>query len=135
MRSFDRFDASRPLRPWLIRIARNLTRNRWRGARRALAALERWRIDRRMGEGSSAAPADPAPDPRPAALRTLLDRLDDSDRQVLILRYLLDLSLEETGQALGVPTGTVKSRSSRAMARLRRLTERGDPALREALEP
>jgi RNA polymerase sigma-70 factor (ECF subfamily) len=135
MRTFDRFDSSRPLRPWLIRIARNLARNRWRSARRALAALERFRVDRLLAGTSADASAEPALDPRGTAWRAALARLAEADRQVVILRYLLDLSVEETGQALGLPIGTVKSRASRARARLRRLAEEGDPALREALEP
>lgn len=135
MRSFDRFDSSRPLRPWLIRIARNTARNRWRSARRAQAALERFRIDRLLSGEKPTAPSEPGLDSRAAALRAVLSRLAEADRQVVILRYLLELSVEETGQALGVPIGTVKSRASRALARLRRLVDQGDAALREALEP
>ena len=40
-------------------------------------------------------------------------------------RYLLDLGEEETAAALGVPRGTVKSRTSRALARLRAVMEQG----------
>ncbi len=69
-----------------------------------------------------------------AALRTALGHLSDPDRQVIILRYLLDLPVEETSSVLGVPAGTVKSRSSRALARLRQVISQGDPALRQALQ-
>ena len=41
------------------------------------------------------------------------------DREVVVCRYLLDLSEAETAQALGWPKGTVKSRTARALARLR----------------
>ena len=41
------------------------------------------------------------------------------DRQVLAYRYFAGLSEAETAQALGVATGTVKSRTARALARLR----------------
>lgn len=40
--SLDRFDASRPIRPWLLQIARNLAYNRQRSIRRYLKALERF---------------------------------------------------------------------------------------------
>lgn len=40
-RSLDRFDVSRPLRPWLLQITRNLAYNRQRSARRYLAAVTR----------------------------------------------------------------------------------------------
>ena len=50
-----------------------------------------------------------------AALRTL----SDDDREVLGARFFLDLSEAETAETLGIPRGTVKSRTSRALGRLR----------------
>jgi len=53
----------------------------------------------------------------------LLDRegapLRDDDREVLGARFLLDLGEAETAETLGIPRGTVKSRTSRALGRLR----------------
>ena len=54
-----------------------------------------------------------------AALLEAMSRLRDDDRLVLGCRYLLELSEAETAAALGVKHGTVKSRTSRALARLR----------------
>ncbi len=54
-----------------------------------------------------------------SALLGAMARLRDDDRLVLGCRYLLELSEAETAAALGVPPGTVKSRTSRALARLR----------------
>ena len=51
------------------------------------------------------------------AIRTLPQEL----REVVTLRYLLELSEAETAETLGVPKGTVKSRTSRALTRLRTL--------------
>jgi len=48
-----------------------------------------------------------------------VNELSDEDRLVITSRYLLELSGEETAAALGIPEGTVKSRLSRALARLR----------------
>lgn len=62
-----------------------------------------------------------------AALRTLTPR----QRAVLVLRYLDDLSEQQTAQALGVSTGTVKTTASRAIARLRQTI----PALDAELFP
>ena len=56
---------------------------------------------------------------RDASLAAALERLDDRDRQVIACRYLLELSEAETAAALGCRAGTVKSRLSRALDRLR----------------
>jgi RNA polymerase sigma-70 factor (ECF subfamily) len=48
-----------------------------------------------------------------------LGRLRDEDREVIGARFLLELSEAETADALGLRTGTVKSRTSRALGRLR----------------
>jgi RNA polymerase sigma-70 factor (ECF subfamily) len=45
--------------------------------------------------------------------------LRDEDREVLGARFLLDLNEAETAETLGIPRGTVKSRTSRALTRLR----------------
>jgi RNA polymerase sigma factor (sigma-70 family) len=52
-------------------------------------------------------------------LAAALGRLRDDDRVVIGCRYLLSLSEAETAAALGVARGTVKSRLSRALERLR----------------
>ena len=48
-----------------------------------------------------------------------MNRLDERDRDVLACRYFLELSEEETAEVLGVRRGTVKSRTARALERLR----------------
>lgn len=118
-RAFGRFRADAPLRPWLLRIVANEARNRRRSAaRRAQLVL---RAER---EGSS---GDAAPSPEAAMLsaderRRLLEALDElaePHRLVLAYRYLLDLSEEDTAAALDVRRGTVKSRTARALDRLK----------------
>jgi len=132
-RSFDRFDATRPLRPWLLRIARNLARNRWRGWARRGSATERWRREVLVQASGSSTTPEPVAS-QADELRRVVSRMRDEDRQVIYLRYFLGLSLEETGTALGLPLGTVKSRLSRALDRLRKTVQRDHPSLREALE-
>jgi RNA polymerase sigma-70 factor (ECF subfamily) len=48
-------------------------------------------------------------------------------RQVVVLHHLLDLPVDEIARALGVPTGTVKSRLSRARTALAPLLHEGSP--------
>jgi RNA polymerase sigma-70 factor (ECF subfamily) len=56
-------------------------------------------------------------------LMGLVNALSDDDRLVITSRYLLELTGEETAAALGIPEGTVKSRLSRALTRLRSTLE------------
>ena len=119
-RALGRFRLGDPLRPWLLAIVSNEARNRRRAAgRRAALAL------RAAGEGRSFGEAAPSPEDallageRRAALLAAMDRLGERDRTVIACRYLLELSEAETAAALGVRPGTVKSRLSRALDRLR----------------
>jgi len=65
------------------------------------------------------------------ALRAALDELAPMDRAVLVLRYLEDVSVAETADALGVSPGAVRNRTIRALDRLRAVL---GPSLRDLLE-
>lgn len=118
-RALDRFRAGAEWRPWLLRIVANEARNRARSSGR------RHQLELRLIEGFR--PGDAAQSPEAVAvaaderrrLIAMLNGLADQDRQVIASRYFLELSGEETAAALGIPEGTVKSRLSRALARLR----------------
>ena len=116
-RALGRFRRGAAFRPWLLAIVANEARNR------RVAAGRRERLLAR----AAAEPATLAAGPEAAVLATerrqeLLDaigRLPEPDRLVLACRYLLELDEAESAAALGVRRGTVKSRTSRALARLR----------------
>lgn len=114
-RALPRFRAGEPWRPWLLTIVANEARNRRRSAGRRIALAARAEPPR---EDASAEAAVLAAESRTALLGAL-SRLRDDDRLVLGCRYLLELSEAETAAALGVKPGTVKSRTSRALERLR----------------
>src|SRR4051794_5495814 len=119
-RALGRFRIGEPLRPWLLTIVANEARNRRRSAgRRSALAL---RLQARRDEDRSAEAQVLATESR-AALLESIGRLREDDRLVLGCRYLLELSEAETAAALGVRLGTVKSRTSRALARLREEVE------------
>ncbi len=126
-RALDRFRLDAPFRPWLLEIVANQARNHRRAAgRRAHLAL-------RAAGGVLSGEA--APSPEAAALlheqrRRLMEAVDglpDQERLAVAGRYLLELSEAELAAVLGCPRGTVKSRLSRALARLRaQLAEQPD---------
>jgi RNA polymerase sigma-70 factor, ECF subfamily len=112
--------AGTAFRPWLLAIVTNLTRNLHRSRRRreALVLHAAARSEQPVIGPDEPAAAAVASDRR-AHLVAALGALDDRDRDVLVCRYLLDLSEAETADALGWPLGTVKSRTSRALQRVR----------------
>jgi RNA polymerase sigma factor (sigma-70 family) len=124
-RALPRFRAGAPFRPWLLAIVANEARNRRRAAgRRAGPALRAAEVaEREQGAGGSSPEVQLLASARRDALLAALAELGERDRAVLTCRYLLDLSEEETAAALGCRRGTVKSRTSRALARLRERVE------------
>jgi RNA polymerase sigma factor (sigma-70 family) len=118
-RALGRFRDGAPFRPWLLQIVANEARNRRRSAgRRAHLAL------RAATEHPS---GDAAPSPEAALLSTeqregllaAVNELPEDQRSVITLRYFVGLSEQEVAETLDLPTGTVKSRTSRALERLR----------------
>jgi len=135
-RAMQQFDASRPIRPWLLGIARNLARNRWRASGRYLGMLQRLVASDPQSHRPEAQPRelDRGGSEEAHTLWQAIRRLERSDQEILYLRYFLDLSEAETARATGTALGTVKSRSHRALKRLRGVVEREYPSLREDLE-
>ena len=121
-RALHRFRPSEPFRPWLLRIVANEARNRRRGAGRRARLAARSAV-RRSGDAAPS-PEDlaVAADERARLLQDLLALPDDA-RLVVSCRYLLELSEAETAAALGIRPGTVKSRTARALERLRTIHE------------
>jgi RNA polymerase sigma factor (sigma-70 family) len=105
-------------RPWLFGIATNLLRRHWRNERRQLRAYAR------TGQDPANDPIDRAEERADAQgaghlLAAALARLSRDQRDVLMLHVFADLSDAEIAAALTIPVGTVRSRLSRARARLR----------------
>ncbi|HLI52057.1 MAG TPA: RNA polymerase sigma factor [Thermomicrobiaceae bacterium] len=115
------YRAGRPVKPWLYAIATNLARDHFKSA-----------AVRRAGRDSDDSGvllvlADTAPGPEDHALasergsevRAALARLSEEHRVVLVLRFYQGFSLQEIADTLEIPLGTVKSRLSVGVHRLR----------------
>ena len=118
-RALPRFRRGAPLRPWLLAIVANEARNRARSAGRREALALRAAHEAPSGDAAPSPEGALLERERRAELLAALDALPDADRLVLSCRYLLELDEPETAAALGVRRGTVKSRTSRALGRLR----------------
>jgi RNA polymerase sigma-70 factor (ECF subfamily) len=112
LRALDTFDETRPLAPWIRRIAVN-------------QALDQLRRDRRLvpvpetpEDEVANAWSDDAGDSHVDAAEAVA-ALPAERRVVIVLRYWLDYSALEIAEVLGLPVGTVMSRLSRARTELR----------------
>ena len=130
-KAIDRFDAAQPMRPWLMRICANLSRNRRRSLGRYFAALRRALANE--------------PEPMTVYERSVksidaqavwqaVRRLNTHDQEVIYLRYFLDVPETEMATALNVAQGTIKSRLHRALSRLRAVVQREFPGLAQEFE-
>ena len=123
LRDPDRFDA------WLHRLTVHACIDLARHRRRRVLEVELTPIDEPAIGDASAILAD----------RDLLDgalrRLEPEQRAIVVLRYYLDLSLQEMAAVLGIPIGTVKSRLHRTLAAMRVLvTDDEEPAAARGAE-
>ena len=125
-RALSRFAHARPLRPWLLRITTNLAYNRRRSVGRYWAAVQRF-FGAAAEPPTTASAEESLPAVEAQSLWQAVQRLNQADQEIIYLRYFLELSVAETAEAAGIAPGTVKSRLSRALARLRQVEEQEIP--------
>jgi len=118
--SISRFDESRPLFPWLYRIARNLCLNRIERVRKREAELPEFDYlsDAAAGPEESVVAAEER-----ERIRDAVSRLPDQHRQIIELSHFQECSYREIADILDVPMGTVMSRLHNARRKLRGLLE------------
>lgn len=104
-----RIDPSRPIEPWLYRMAANMAytwikrRGRWMHALREMAE--------KLSRESQTSPAQQVERNEAwAEVRKALQKISPEKRVVVVLYYLNDLSINEIAEILELPSGTVKSR-------------------------
>lgn len=130
-----RFRRGSPFRPWLLAIVTNEAKNRRASSHRRTIRETLW--SRSQDGGRSLSPEQYVlASERRRYLLAALNTLSEQDRTIIVCRYLLELSEAEIATIIGRPPGTVKSRLSRALRRLReRVTDRQSELLTlEAVE-
>lgn len=118
-RALPTFRDGAAFRPWLLRIVANETHNLHRSWRRRTTLELRIAVHPDTADPASPEQSAVAADTH-AILLSAVNAMPHRDRLVLTCRYFLDLSETETAQVLGWPRGSVKSRLSRALDKLRR---------------
>jgi RNA polymerase sigma factor (sigma-70 family) len=115
------YQADRPFKPWLYRIATNLTRDHFKSAAVRTSSREADEEEALLSLSDSA----PGPEERALAaeqgceVRAALAQLGEEYRVVLVLRFYQGFRLQEIAEVLHIPLGTVKSRLSVGVHRLR----------------
>jgi RNA polymerase sigma-70 factor (ECF subfamily) len=108
-------------RVWLYGIAHHTVMSHYRAIYRRQAVLDE------LPDPEPAPETNSVPSPEDAErVHLALDQLDPSFREVLTLRFLEDLSVEETAEIIGVPSGTVKSRLFHAKKALKKILSTED---------
>lgn len=116
-RRAESFDESRgSVRAWLLLRTRSRAIDRLRTLTRA---REHLMVSDELVEQSPAVDGDPVDEYERARARRAVERLSDVQRQVVELCYFKGMTCQEVSDDCGIPIGTVKSRLSAALARLR----------------
>jgi RNA polymerase sigma-70 factor (ECF subfamily) len=119
-RSFDSYDPTRPLAPWVSRTTYHACLRRLQSAARRAGRIEREASLAPDGDADSQSPEESvAANEAAALLARAVDDLPAQDRALLDLRYREGLSDAEVSEATGMPVNTVKTRIFRARAKLR----------------
>jgi RNA polymerase sigma-70 factor (ECF subfamily) len=125
----ETFHGDQAFLPWMLRLARNACIDALRRQKARPPASD---VD--VADAVQLAAAGPNPEEVSAAqssrdlLYRALDRMSDSDREILMLKEIQGLKVEEISTLLDVPTGTVKSRCNRARIELAARVRRLDPS-------
>lgn len=127
--NLQRFDKTRPFRPWVLKIASNLCRNHKRNLRRYWQAI--WAFTHEPDADELPVEKQIIQQEEVSAMLMAVRSLRPAEEEIIYLRYFLDLSVAETAQILNIKAGTVKSRLYRALQQLELIIHRDYPELGE----
>jgi RNA polymerase sigma-70 factor, ECF subfamily len=135
-KTIDTFREEAKLSTWLYKVTLNTCRNQIKHlARRHDREQDELdeAIEPRAAAGAGAPPSSPRPDhalervQTQAMLERAIAELDEDHRELVVLRDVEDLSIEEIHEITGLPDGTIKSRLHRARLALRKKLQRQMP--------
>ncbi len=122
--SFDRLKDPRFFRPWLYRIALNISRNHLRLAARRERPYEPTEHPSALWQQSARTPQEHLENSRDVAwANTILSKLSEKDRSLILLRRVEGMSYKELSRVFRVPGPVLKMRMHRALLRLNELVE------------
>ena len=128
-RKLDTFRGGETFVPWMMKLARNACLDKLREK-----AVRPPASDIPVEDGLELTDGSPSPEEssetsaRKRLLHRALNRMSDKGREIIMLKEIQGLKLEEISELLEVPVGTVKSRSNRARLELASTLRRLNPA-------
>jgi RNA polymerase sigma-70 factor (ECF subfamily) len=128
-RSMHRFRVGAPFRPWLLRIVHNEAHRRVASYQRQRRLLSELTGSYQRPEGARSVEAEVLTGELRDQLHRAIEQLSKTDQLVLAYRFVLQLSESEMAEAMNCRQGTVKSRLSRALSRLRSTLAVREPEL------
>jgi len=123
----DSFAGGDTFKAWLLQMARNASIDRLRRLKARPPATDVPVEDVTLSSGDDPERSAEG-EARERLLRRALARLGEKNREILLLKEIQGLKLEEVAGLLGLPLGTVKSRSSRARLELAAMLRKLDPS-------
>jgi RNA polymerase sigma-70 factor (ECF subfamily) len=115
--------------PWLLRLARNCAVDRLRRKKaRPPSSDVSADAGANLADGRRGPEEEWLADARKRLVHAALGRLSEQNREVILLKEIQGLQIQEIAEVLGVPVGTVKSRSNRARIALARKVLELDPS-------
>jgi RNA polymerase sigma factor (sigma-70 family) len=109
--------------PWLYTVVANLARNEYRSSTRFLRAIRRLPLNHTVDDHADAVAGRLDDDQRLRRVLRAVQRLPRAEREAVELCLLGELSVPAAAELLGVAEASIRSRISRARARLRKLVE------------
>lgn len=127
----DRFRGDADLTSWLYAIAINHCRKQRRKRGRWSQVFRRLCEQQRGPEEREAASSSEESDPGVAAIHAAINKLDQRDREVIVLCSLESRSTDDVGTLLGIRKNTVEVRLHRARKRLKQILKNGFEASKD----
>ena len=124
-RAYENYVDDGKIKAWLTRIAANVVNNNFTGKNLVFNNVISLSVDESDSEFDIPDPSD-TPDmivtrnDTVSQIMGIINNLNVRDREIMYYRYIYDMSVEDTSKQLGIPKGTVKSRTHNTITKIQK---------------